>query len=343
MNNQDRLGKKSENIKNDFKEESNVFAETIVYEKNKFGPQDFEEKISVMKSQTLSENKTYLSRKKHHHQEIIDRIQITEEELANLRMRQYLIESDFPALLDAYNRYLLKEEPISSLAKASLVEYFTYELLKPLNDIHLELSKNSYDTWQTRHFSINYSINEQNELIFSFLLPTIKPQHQVEAIPLFKISPEMMEITVEDNHVLSLILYWYMDRAFSEGQITILNHKLNQLLVHARKLGFYVKKTLLDNTKPLDLSLQSKFDIPEKILDNIFILTMKNQQYDMNRQNNHMYEVLLDKGQSMIISSEDGHTDLLISSGNYHRSIIDFFINYEFLVPLIDSTEIIAL
>ena len=47
------------------------------------------------------------------------------------------------------------------------------------------------------------------------------------------------------------------------------------------------------------------------------------------------YQVLLDKGQSMIISkNQKNQTMLEVSSGEYHRSVIDFFINYEFLVPL---------
>ncbi len=80
------------------------------------------------------------------------------------------------------------------------------------------------------------------------------------------VSPETMEINVQDDRVLSLIRHWSVDRVFSAGQITIFNHKLNQLLAHARTLGFTVNQTLLDNTKPLRLNLQSEFELTNEVL-----------------------------------------------------------------------------
>ncbi len=100
-------------------------------------------------------------------------------------------------------------------------------------------------------------------MIFSFVLPTIDQRYQVESINLLEVIPETMEVTVQDDRVLSLIRYWSVDRVFSAGQITIFNHKLNQLLAHARKSGFIVNQTLLDNTKPLHLNLQSEFEFSE--------------------------------------------------------------------------------
>lgn len=246
-----------------------------------------------------------------------------------------MIESDFSDLLDSFDRYITKGETISPIGKTSLIEYLTYELLKPLNDIGLEMSNVTYDTWKTRHFSINYSLNEQNQLIFSFVLPTINQRYQVESINLLEVSPESMEITIQDDRVLSLIRYWSVERVFSSGQITIFNHKLNQILAHARELGFIINQTLLDNTKPLQLNLQSEVELTEQVLDDIFIVTMKNPQYDFEKDGEDRYKVLLDKGQSLLISkNRQSKTILEISSGNYHRSAIDFFINYEFLVPL---------
>ncbi len=62
---------------------------------------------------------------------------------------------------------------------------------------------------------------------------------------------------------------------------------------------------------------------------------MKNPSYDMEKINETTYQVRLDKGQSLTIATnEKDQTVLSISSGDYPRSVIDFFINYEFLVPL---------
>lgn len=283
----------------------------------------------------VDENQLYLDSKEKDHLDIVNMIETAEIELADLRLRKYLIEADFSGLLDSFDRYLLKNEPISPIGKTSLIEYFTYELLKPLNDIGLELSTTAYERWETRHFSINYALDERNHLIFSFVLPTIDQRYQVESINLLEVIPETMEIIVQDDRVLSLIRYWSVDRVFSAGQITIFNHKLNQLLAHARKLGFMVNQTLLDNTKPLYLNLQSEFEFSESVLDDIFIVAMKNPHYDFEKLTDKKFKVLLDKGQSLTITTnEQNQTGLTISSGDYHRSVIDFFINYEFLVPL---------
>lgn len=281
------------------------------------------------------ENQVYLETKEKDHQDIVLLIETAEAELADLRLRKYLLESDFSQLLDAFERYILKAEPISPIGKTSLIEYFTYELLKPLNDIGLKFSNTTYDTWETRHFSINYRLNDSNQLVFSFVLPTINQRYQVESLNLLEVSPETMEITVQDDRVLSLIRYWSVERVFSAGQLTIFNHKFNQILAHARHLGFLVKQILLDNTQPLHLNLQSQFELTDQVLDDIFIVAMKNPQYDFEKIGEEKYQVLLDKGQSMIISkNQKNQTMLEVSSGEYHRSVIDFFINYEFLVPL---------
>lgn len=296
------------------------------------------EQLEAIESSQLhetKENQLYLETKEKDHQDIVLLIETAEAELADLRLRKYLLESDFSQLLDAFERYILKAEPISPIGKTSLIEYFTYELLKPLNDIGLKFSNTTYDTWETRYFSINYRLNESNQLVFSFVLPTIDQRYQVESINLLEVSPGTMEITVQDDRVLSLIRYWSVERVFSASQLTIFNHKFNQILAHARHLGFLVKQTLLDNTQPLHLNLQSQFELTDQVLDDIFIVAMKNPQYDFEKIGEEKYQVLLDKGQSMIISkNQKNQTMLEVFSGEYHRSVIDFFINYEFLVPL---------
>ncbi|MGM9902489.1 hypothetical protein A5844_000052 [Enterococcus sp. 10A9_DIV0425] len=351
MNKQEEFVKETDNIEEDFSSETleeqladdiessseeseTSHEETKIHEKEKVVPNPtefYKENIEHI----VDENQFYLSGKERDHEDIVSLIETAEAELADLRLRKYLIEADFNELLVAYNHYVLEKAPISAIAKKSLIEYFAYELLKPLNDIGLKLSTHSYDEWETRHFSINYSLDNHQELIFSFVLPTINQRYQVEAINLLRISPETMTIEVDDERVLALIRHWSVERAFSSGQITIFNHKLNQVFAHARSLGFTVTQTLLDNTKPLRLDLVSQFELTESVLDDIFIVTMKNQSYDMEKITENTYNVLLDKGQSMLISKREGNqTNLSISSGEYHRSVIDFFINYEFLVPL---------
>ena len=100
--------------------------------------------------------------KQNDHEDIVDLICGPQKKSwQTLRLRKYLIEADFNELLVAYHRYVLEDTPISAIAKTSLIEYFAYEILKPLNDIGLELSKQAYDVWETRYFSINYSLTPQ--------------------------------------------------------------------------------------------------------------------------------------------------------------------------------------
>ncbi len=80
---------------------------------------------------------------------------------------------------------------------------------------------------------------------------------------------------------------------------------MNQLLAHARTLGFTVNQTLLDNTKPLRLNLQSEFELTNEVLDDIFIVAMKNPSYDMEKINETTYQVRLDKGQSLTITTNE--------------------------------------
>jgi hypothetical protein len=313
--------------------------ETKIHEKEVIVPQNTDTPKQEQK-QELSENKVYLETKEQDRQDVVNLIQSAEEELADLKLRKYLMESDFPALLESYQQYLLHQEPISTIGRSSLIEYFTYELLKPLNRIGLSLSDTTYDTWKTRYFDVTYLLDDQNDLFFSFIVPTIDQRYQTTPMPLIKVSPQEMKVEVQDDQVLALIRYWSVDKLFSASQLTIFNHELNQLLQHARQLGFSMDETLLDNTKPIDLRLESEFELDESILDEIFIVTMNERAYDMEKLGENRFEILLDKGQSLTVS-ENGQdqTVLEISSGEYNRSVIDFFVNYEFLVPLMVREE----
>lgn len=285
--------------------------------------------------ETDDENPTYSASKEQNHRDVVDLIQTAEIELADLKLRKYLMEANFTQLLDSYRRYLIQGISISPLAKTSLVEYFTYELLKPLNPIGLRLSQTTYDTWETRHFLITYALDEQKDLFFSFQLPSMDQKYQATSIPLLRVSPQTMEVEVKDREVLDMIRKWSVNKIYSSGQLTIFNHELNQILAQLRELGFTINETLIDATKPLELVWESEYPMDTAILDDIFVVAMKNKQYDFEKLADQEFKVLLDKGQSMQVSeSKNNRTDLTISSGKYNRSIVDFFINYEFLVPL---------
>lgn len=109
-------------------------------------------------------------------------------------------------------------------------------------------------------------------------------------------SPGVIEIDVQDGRMPPLIRYWPADQVFSTGQITIFNRKLNQLLTHARTPSLTINQTLLNNTKPLRLSLRSKFELTNEVLDDILIIAIENPSYNIERINGTTYQVQLDKG-----------------------------------------------
>ena len=123
-------------------EEIPMLEETKIHEKEKVTPTNTNTAENTH-AYEITENPGYLEGKEQDHQDIVSLIETAEAELADLRMRKDLIESDFPQLLESYDRFILNEEPISTIGKTSLIEYFTYELLKPLNDIGLERSNSA--------------------------------------------------------------------------------------------------------------------------------------------------------------------------------------------------------
>lgn len=277
----------------------------------------------------------YYQTKDNDHQEIVRLIEVAENELADLRLRKSLMEADFDELLSKYKSLILTEENISTIAKKTLLEYFSYELMKPLTSVGLKPADAAYDIWETKHFLIRYHLNAENALEFSFKIAPIDQRFETAFMPLIRVVPETMEVEVNDEQVLELIRLWHTEKVFSKDQLSLVNYDLNLLLNHFRELGFSVQPSLLDNTSPLAVDLESEFPLEEAVLDDIFITTMENRLFDFEKKGNDVYEVLLDQNQKIEISSqEDGHTNLFINSEQRKRSLLDFFTSYPFLVPL---------
>lgn len=291
------------------------------------------EKLTTEIPKTREED-AYDQTKETDHQEIVRLIAASERELADLKLRKSLMEADFPQLLSEYNRLIVPQEDISVIAKKTLLEYFSYELLRPLHSVGLRPA-NSYDMWESKHFIVNYQLDSEEDLDFSFKVDPVDNRYTTDFMPLIKVSPKNMTAEVAEDQVLELIRLWHAQHVFSLNQLTLVNYDLNLILNNLRKLGFDVKPSLLDNTQVLKVNLESEFPLETAILDDIFITTMENDEYDFEKINSREYQVLLDQNQKMDIQSdEQGQTKLYIDSDIRKRSILDFFTNYPFLVPL---------
>lgn len=281
-----------------------------------------------------TEAELYSQNKQADHAEIQRLIGSAEQELADLKLRKSLMEADFSQLLEEYRRLILPQVEISVIAKKTLLEYFSYELLKPLHSIDLRQG-DSYGYWETKHFSIRYGLDENENLALSFKMKPIDSRFLTDYMNFMTVQPEAMAITVEDEQVLELIRLWHVERVFSLNQLSLINYDLNQLLAHFRTLGFNVEPSLLDNARPLQVHLESEFPLKQTVLDDIFITAMENPMYDFDKQTEQRYRILLDQEQSLTIGvGEADHTSLFIDSNNRRRSLLDFFTSYSFLVPL---------
>lgn len=302
---------------------------------------DKEEKITDQAAETITteiprttEAESYYQNKMADRDETQRLIEISERELADLKLRKALMESNFENLLKEYQRLIIPQVDISVIAKKTLLEYFSYELLQPLHSVGLQQT-NSYDIWQSKHFLIKYSLDNNENLMLSFKMNPIDPRFTTDFMHLMTVKPGSMVVTVEDDQVLELIRLWYVERVFSLNQLSLINFDLNQLLAHVRELGFTVEPSLLDNAQPLQVPLESTFSLDGAVLDDIFITTMENPDYDFEQQTEGRYRVLLDQGQTITISDGQAHqTNLFIDSNNRRRSLLDFFTTYPFLVPL---------
>ncbi|MGX7133193.1 hypothetical protein [Enterococcus songbeiensis] len=310
-------------------------SETNITQTNELKNQELPEESVVEETAPLTPVEEYYQTKETDRQEIVRLIEAAEEELADLRLRKSLMEADFDQLLAKYKELLSTDQRISPIAKKTLLEYFSYELMKPLATVGLQPSGIAYDIWSTKHFYLRYQLNAEDQLLFSFKLIPLDQKFTTEFMPLLTIQPDSMEVAVDDEQLLELIRLWHAEKIFSKDQLSLVNYDLNLLLSHFRQLEFVVQPSLLDNTQPLAVSLESEYPLQEKILDEIFITAMENPDYDFEKNSGVSYEVLLDQNQRLLISGfENGHTKLFIDSDQRKRSLLDFFTSYPFLVPL---------
>ncbi|MDT2743105.1 hypothetical protein [Enterococcus asini] len=281
-----------------------------------------------------SEMERYYQNKEADHQEIEQLIATAERELADLKLRKALMEADFGQLLQYYQELILPNEPISPIAKKTLLEYFSYELLKPLHTVGLTQGSR-YDVWQSKHFLIQYQLTETQNLALNFQMTPIDSRFTTAFMNLMTVKPGEMVVEVEDNQVLKLVRQWHVEHVFSTNQLSLINYDLNQLLTHFRELGFTITPSLLDNAHPLQVRLDSEFPLEASVLDDIFIKTMENPEFDFETLPEDRYQVLLDQEQKLTISEmAEGVTSLFVDSDNRRRSLLDFFTSYPFLVPL---------
>lgn len=280
----------------------------------------------------------YYAVKAQDHQRIESLIEQAENELADLKLRKSIMEADFSGLLAHYRQLILTDQDISVIAKKTLLEYYAYEFLKPLKTIHLTATDN-YDTWKTKHFNVRFRLTETKELEFSFKLNPVNSTYQSNYLPLLTINSNSQSVVVNDEQILHLISQWHAENIFSVNQLSLFNYDVNLVLAHLKELGFTVSPSLIDNTQTLAVDMETDFAVAAEVLDQIFIITMENQQYDFITENKGEILVLLDKNQRLTIHLYTESTLLTIDSDQWKRSLLDFFTSYPFLVPLVVEGE----
>lgn len=279
----------------------------------------------------------YYELKSQDHAQIVSLIEESERELADLKLRKALMEASFEELLQYYNELILQDQDISVIAKKTLLEYFSYELLQPFKQIGLKQS-DSYGVWQTKHFSISYQLDEEQLLELSFKINPVNQHFNSVYMQLLTIDPKEMKIYVNDQQVLELIRLWHVEKIFSVNQLSLFNYDINRLFAYFEELGFEVTLSLLDNTQTLSVQLESPVALSATILDDIFITAMESDEYEFEKLQSNRYEILLDHSQKLIVNKEQSQqkkASLFIYSDKRKRSLLDFFTSYPFLVPLI--------
>ena len=276
----------------------------------------------------------YYETKEQDHQRIESLIEQAEIELADLRLRKDIMEADFNELCQHYQTLIIGNQEISIIAKKTLLEYYAYEFLKPLRSIGLTATDN-YDIWKTKHFLVKFQLNEEKALDLYFKLNPINSHYESHYLPLLTIYSDTREVQVNDHQILHLLRQWYTDKIFTINQLSLFNYDVNQLLAHFRASSFTVSPSLIDNTQELAVDLETEFPITTEILDQIFITTMENKDYDFVTAQDEDYEIFLDKKQRLTIRMAEENTHLFIDSDRRKRSLLDFFTSYEFLVPLV--------
>ena len=256
----------------------------------------------------------YYDNRNENYQDLLRLIEDAEKEIADLKFRKVLMESDFPTLLDYFKKIFVDEEfSISAIAKGALLEYFTFELIKPLENYGLHLSTNDFSTWESKHFNLSYRLTSANVINFSFMMPTSDGKFRNEKIKLMEVYPESMTVTVLNDAVLTLLKDCYNKHIYTSGQNSMFSREMNDVMAHMKELGF---------------------DFDDNLLD--FITTMNNDNYDFKKVGEHSYLVALDGNQTVTIeqSPKDESSSLKLNTDRKNKSLIEFFGTYPFLVPL---------
>lgn len=315
-----------------------------IREKETLHPEDnaLEEKSDTVKPSTqekaVSETSlNYYDNRQQSYQDLLELIDDAEKELADLKFRKLLMESDFSALLEYFNQiFVTKEEQASAIAKGALLEYFTFELIKPLEGHGLQLSTNDFSTWESKYFNLSYRLMDKNEIGFSFMMPTSDGKFRNEKIKLMEVYPESMTVKVFDEAILTLLKDCYTNHIYTSGQNSMFSREMNDVISHMKDLGFEFDENLLDNSKPLDRTVTIPHKIPVEVLDQIFITTMNNEKYDFKKIGTENYLVALDSKQTVTINQDDASQtcSLTMNTDRKNKSLIEFFGSYPFLVPL---------
>lgn len=276
----------------------------------------------------------YYQTKAQDHARIESLIEQAEKELADLKLRKSMMESDFEGLHAHYLQLIIGEKDISTIAKKTLLEYYAYEFLKPLKSIQLSATDN-YDIWQTKHFYVRFQLTDKNQLDLYFKLNPINSMYESSYLPLLTIDSAQRSVQVNDDQILHLIRQWHGENIFSVNQLSLFNYDVNQILAHIKELGFSVSPSLIDNTQQLSVDMETDFPVEETVLDQVFITTMENEAYDFHTENLGEIRILLDKNQRLTIQLHPTSAVLTIDSDQWKRSLLDFFTSYAFLVPLV--------
>lgn len=294
-------------------------------------------KAAPQRKQLSNSSLTYYDNREENYQDLLNLIADAEKEIADLKFRKILMESDFPTLLDYFRKIFIKEEMnASAIAKGALLEYFTFELIKPLENRGLQLSTNEFSTWESKHFNLSYRLSSTNEINFSFMMPTSDGKFRNEKIKLMEVYPEKMEVKVLNDAVLTLLQDCYNKHIYTSGQNSMFSSEMNDVIAHMKELGFEFDENLLDNSQPLDLAVALPHKTPVDVLDKIFITTMNNENYDFKKVGEDSYLIALDGKQTVTIkqNNKEQTSNLKLNTDRKNKSLIEFFGSYPFLVPL---------
>lgn len=293
---------------------------------------------AVPKTKTVSDSLlNYYDNREENYQDLLQLIEDAEKELADLKFRKILMESDFQSLLDYFKKIFISEEmKASAIARGALLEYFTFELIKPLQSHGLQLSTNEFSTWESKNFNLSYRLASTNEIKFSFMMPTSDGKFRNEKIKLMEVFPETMKVTILNDAVLTLLKDCYQKHIYTSGQNSMFSREMNDVIAHMKELGFEFDENLLDNSQPLDLAINLERKTPVDVMDAIFITTMNHENYDFKKIGPDHYVVALDSKQTVTIKQnpEDKTSNLKLNTAQKNRSLIEFFGSYPFLVPL---------